>query len=168
MSLGPIRSDFTDDHVIEHFDFEQLPGTDQIASDFYVGIGRRWIAARVIVHQENGGSGSDDGSAKHFARVNMNRIEQSDADQVMADQTAAGVHQQHDKAFGAWIEIRMLLNLLPPVIGGIIRIFHLHFFHGAIPKGADAKLFRNVIFHRGYKKAGEGFAGAGAARFGSG
>lgn len=73
----PVRSDFTDNDVIEDFNFEQLSGADQIAGDLYVGVGRRRIAARVIVHQENGGSGSDDCGAKDFARMNVNAIQKN-------------------------------------------------------------------------------------------
>ena len=71
---------------------------------------------------------------------------------MMANQTAAGVHEQHDETFDARIGIRMLLNLLPPVIGNVIRVFHLHLFYRTFPQRANRKFFRNQIFIGSVKK----------------
>ena len=39
------------DHMIQHFDFHQLAGANQIAGHFYVGLARRRLPAWVIVHK---------------------------------------------------------------------------------------------------------------------
>ena len=38
-----------EDHVVEHFDLEQLPGADQVARHFDVGFRWRRIAAGMVV-----------------------------------------------------------------------------------------------------------------------
>ncbi len=39
----------SNDDVVEDFDFEKLAGSDEIAGDFDVRLGRSWFAARMIV-----------------------------------------------------------------------------------------------------------------------
>jgi len=39
----------SNDDVVEDFDFEKLAGSDEIAGDFDVRLGRSWFTARMIV-----------------------------------------------------------------------------------------------------------------------
>ena len=43
------------DDVIQDFNVEQLPGPDQVPGDFDVRIAGRSFAARVVVHNDEGG-----------------------------------------------------------------------------------------------------------------
>ena len=50
-----------DDDVVEDFDFEKLAGSNEIAGDFDVCFGRRWLTARMIVRDDDCGSTRHDG-----------------------------------------------------------------------------------------------------------
>ena len=45
----------SNDDMIEDFDFEKLPGSDEIASDFYVGFGWGRLTARMIMRDNDCG-----------------------------------------------------------------------------------------------------------------
>lgn len=38
-----------DNYMVEHFHFEKLPGADEVAGEFNIRLGRRRVAARVVV-----------------------------------------------------------------------------------------------------------------------
>src|ERR1051325_5725804 len=85
--------------VIEHVDFQQLPGSNQIASHFDIRFTRRWIAARMIVDDdERRGIGRYRG-AEDFARMNENRIERSLGKLFDADEPAARIQKYGLKSF---------------------------------------------------------------------
>src|SRR5947209_1712229 len=42
-----------DDHMIEHFDLQELARPDEVASYFDVGLGRRWFTTRMVVHHHD-------------------------------------------------------------------------------------------------------------------
>lgn len=49
----------SDDDVIENFDLEKLPRSNEVTGDFDVGLGWSWLTARMIVRDD------DCGGARH-------------------------------------------------------------------------------------------------------
>ncbi len=49
------------DDVVEDFDFEKLAGSDEVAGDFDVSFGRRWLTAWMIVRNDDGSGTRHDG-----------------------------------------------------------------------------------------------------------
>jgi len=68
----------SDDYMVEDFDFQQLSGANQVAGDFDVGLTRSRFARGMVVHQDEGRGGGDDGRAKNFARMNQNGVHRAD------------------------------------------------------------------------------------------
>ena len=57
-------------YMVKHFDFQKLPGADEVAGNLDVGFARGRIAARMIVREHEGGGGGHDCKAEHLQRVN--------------------------------------------------------------------------------------------------
>src|ERR1017187_171738 len=75
--LRPLRRRAADDDVVHHFDFQKLPGADQIPRHLDVRLARRRVAARMIVNQDNSRRVRHNRRAKHLARMHENRVEQT-------------------------------------------------------------------------------------------
>ena len=95
----------SDDDMIEHFDFQKLSRTDQIAGHLDVGLGRLRFAAGMIMHQHNAVCGGDDGATKHFTSMHQQGVHRANGDQLMALDLATRVQHQHGDAHladGRW------------------------------------------------------------------
>ena len=55
-------------NVVEHFNFEKLPGAYQVACHLNVSFGRRGFPAWVVVGEHNGVGGGHNGQPEHFSR----------------------------------------------------------------------------------------------------
>lgn len=44
-----------ENHVVEHFDLKKLSGTNKVSGDFYVRLTGSWVAARMVVNEDDGG-----------------------------------------------------------------------------------------------------------------
>ena len=85
--------------MVEHVDFQQLAGANDVARKPDVGLGRGRIATWVVVSKEHcRGIGADRG-AKHIARVGDQRVERAARKGLDADQPPLGIHQHHVKVF---------------------------------------------------------------------
>jgi hypothetical protein len=71
------------DHMIQNFDLKQLARANEIARNFYVGLGRLRFAAWMIVHDNDRACGCDDSNSENLAGVNKDRIESPNRDKVM-------------------------------------------------------------------------------------
>ena len=123
--------------MIQHFDLHQLPGTDEVARHFDIGLARRRVAAWVVVHQDDGRGRRNDGSTEHLARMHQQRVHQADGHKLMPLHTLTRVQEQHREAFTLRVEVRVGRNVQPPIVSRLIgRIAYLHGFrNGAIPQG---------------------------------
>ena len=70
------------------------PGRHQLPGHRTIFGRRRGIAARVIVHQNDTGSGLGNGSPEHLTRVHQGAVEQPSGDQDVPQDPASGVERQ--------------------------------------------------------------------------
>lgn len=118
-----------DDHVVAHFDFQQLAGAYQIARDFNVRLGWRRLATGMIVHEHNGRSGERDRDSEHLARMYEYRIECADGHDMVATNSTACVEQQHRETFTFRVELGGKRNLAAPIVDGSLGgVAELHRF----------------------------------------
>src|SRR5437867_913297 len=75
VSLRPFVGRLANDDVIEHFDLEELPASNEVAGYSDVGFARRWVAGRMVVHQHEGRSIGNNGHLENFPGVNQQRVE---------------------------------------------------------------------------------------------
>jgi hypothetical protein len=75
----------------------------------------------VVVHQDNRSGGGDDGQAEDSQRVNQDRVVSSERNDLVRFDAAAGVNQQNSEALALRVEIRILLDVQAPVLGGFLR-----------------------------------------------
>ena len=66
------------DHVVKHFDFEQLPGADEVTGHFDVCLRRLGLSARVVVHEDNGCGAGDYRGPKYFSGMDQYGVQRSD------------------------------------------------------------------------------------------
>ena len=104
-----------DDDVVEHFDFEQLPGPNKVAGEFDVRFRWRRFARWVVVHEHNRGGAPDDRRPEHLARMHEERVHCPDGEDLVSPDLAAGVEEDDDKAFALGIQLRRSGNVHPPV-----------------------------------------------------
>ena len=109
------------DDMIEHFNFHQLAGANEVAGHFNVRLGRLWLARRVIVHEHNGCRTGDNGRSERFPGRNEQGIQSPDGYKLMPFDPATGVQQENDEAFAFRVEIGVRLHVEPPVFGRTIR-----------------------------------------------
>src|SRR2546428_4101043 len=95
----------TYDHVVEHFDFDQLPRSDQIARHFDVRLGRRRFAAGMVVKGDDGRRSYDDRRAKHFPWMHEDRVECANRNQLVPANSSAGVEHQDGEALTVRVEV---------------------------------------------------------------
>jgi len=88
-----------DDHMVEHFHFQELPGPDKVTSHFDVRFTWRRLPARMIVHEHNGARTARDGGSEHLARMDQNGVHRARCNQVMSPDASPGVQVQHNEAF---------------------------------------------------------------------
>ena len=81
----------SDDDMVGHREFEQFTGADEVARDAKVGVARRRVAARVIVHERNGVRARDDGRTEHLPRMDEHGVEQTDRHDLMPHDPKPGV-----------------------------------------------------------------------------
>src|SRR5688572_4768382 len=99
----PIASD---DYVIEHFQFEQLATTDEIARHFDVCFAGGRLATRVVVHNHYGRRCRHDGDAEHFPRMHKQSIQRAVTDEVMASDSLARIQKQYRETLPLRIVVR--------------------------------------------------------------
>ena len=69
--------------MIQDLDIQELPGTNEIVGYFDVSIRWRHVAARVIVHQDDGSGARHNSAPEHFAGVDKQGVHRSDRDKLM-------------------------------------------------------------------------------------
>src|SRR5277367_623147 len=82
-----------ENNVIEHLDFQKLAGADEIAGGADVRLGRGWVAAGMVVDQDQGGGVGGDGGSKNFARMDQERIEKAMRNELHANELAPRVEE---------------------------------------------------------------------------
>jgi len=82
-----------DDHMVEHFDFEELTHPDEVSGHFDVCFGWLWFTTGVIVHEYDGCGCGDYGGAEHLSGMHQDGIERANRKQLMPFDAAAGVEQ---------------------------------------------------------------------------
>jgi hypothetical protein len=92
--------------MIADFYLHQLAGSDQVAGDFDVRLGRVGFAGGMIVHHHNSGRGRNHGNPEDFSRMDEDRVERANRDEVMAAYAAPRVQKQYRKAFALPVEKR--------------------------------------------------------------
>ncbi len=111
----------TNDHVVEHFDLEELTGPDEFAGDADIRLGWRRIATWVIVREDDRRGIDHDRQPEDLAGVDQEGINGTDGHQVVALDPAAGVEDQDHHAFAFEIQERIAGDVLTPVVGGAFR-----------------------------------------------
>ena len=115
------------DHMVKHFDSEELPGTDQIPRHLDVGFRGLRLAARMIVRQYYGGSPRNYCSPKHFARMHEGGVEGANRYQLVPFDPATSIQEQDYEAFAFGVVIRAGRNVQPPVFRDFFwRVADLH------------------------------------------
>src|SRR6185437_3518307 len=89
--LLTFRAVAAEDDMVEHLDLEHLAGADEIARESHIGFGWRWVAAGMIVHEDDRRRARADGGFKDFARMDQNRVERALRNFIHADEFASGV-----------------------------------------------------------------------------
>ena len=80
-----------DDDMVQHFDVEEVTSPDQIPRNLNVSLGRRWISAGVIVHENERTSGDCENWSEDMEWCDRTGIQASQRDQIMAQDTPASV-----------------------------------------------------------------------------
>ena len=88
-----------DDDMIVQLDAQPLADLGDVAGDGDVLFARAWIAARVVVHQDQAGGAEIERPADHFARVDRRFAGRSLAEMLVADQHVLRVQEQDPNAF---------------------------------------------------------------------
>ena len=101
----------SDNHVIKEFDFDELPGPNEIAGNFDIGLRRRGVAARMIMHDDNRRCTRDNRTSEDLTRMNEQRVHSADSDQLMALNPASGVQEQDDHALAIGVEIGIRVDV---------------------------------------------------------
>jgi hypothetical protein len=104
-------------NVVEHFYFEKLPGSYQIACNPNVSFRRCCVSARVIVREHEGVGRGHNGQPEYFTRRNKNGVHRADADKVMTFDAAARIEHERNETFTFGGKIRMRRDVQPPIIG---------------------------------------------------
>jgi len=86
--LLPLHRASANDDVVEHFDPKQLSRSNEITRDFDVGLGRRRVAAGMIVDEHDGRGIRGDGPLEDLARMDQERVEGALGDGLQPDQPA--------------------------------------------------------------------------------
>ena len=85
------------DDVIEDVDFHDLGGVHQLTGHADILRAGRWVSARVVVCQYNGGGSVLYSGSEYFARVYQRGVKGSEGDQVPVDQKVFGVQCKDQK-----------------------------------------------------------------------
>lgn len=113
-------------NVIQNFDFQQLTASNEVPCDFDVGFGRSWVAARMIVHNDNSGCAGNNRQSEYFAWMDQDGIHRSGGNKVMAFDFPACVQDQDRQAFAFRIEVWMLRDMQIPIFSRPFRrVAHL-------------------------------------------
>src|SRR4029453_14085970 len=64
-----------DDDVVEQFDLQKLCGFSQTSRQAVVSLARRWVAGRMVVHDNHGVGRISERRAKNFTRMSDALIE---------------------------------------------------------------------------------------------
>ena len=75
----------------------------------------------LIVHDNQGTGGGDNGNAEHFAGMHQNRVHRADGNNVMPLDAAARIQKQHGQTFTLRVKVGVRGNVHPPIISGLIR-----------------------------------------------
>lgn len=67
-----------DDDMIANLDLEQLAGANEVAGNLDVGLGRRGVAAGMVVEHDNGGGIGQYRETKHGQGCHEERVERAD------------------------------------------------------------------------------------------
>ena len=111
-----------DNDVVGHLDAENTARFHEPLRHANVGIRWRWVAARMVVHEDDTVRRADDCRPKHFAWMRHRLIQRADADEVMAPHAPLGVEQEDGKTFHVGIEQRCGGDVLSPVKHRVIRL----------------------------------------------
>ena len=79
------------DDGVEEIDLQELTSAVEFAADFDVGLRGRGIAARVIVHEDDGRSAGDNSGAEDFARMDKDLSQCADCNEAVAFDLATHV-----------------------------------------------------------------------------
>jgi hypothetical protein len=99
MGLGSIGRRATDDNMVEDLDSENATGFNDLPCNAEILCTGGRIATWVIVGDNDGGGGVQDGTAEHFSRVNKRRIEQTQRDKPAVNDVVSGVQIEDNEGF---------------------------------------------------------------------
>ena len=80
--------------------------------------------------------------------MDKDRIRGALAEQLVALYAASGIEKQHDKTFPLGVEIRIVRDVQPPILGGFVWgvADHKIIGHRAVSQGDNLKLLRGQGF----------------------
>ena len=86
---------FADDDVVMHGNAQRVRHRDDLLRHRNVGVRRRRIARRMIVHEDDGGRRQLQRALDHFARINRSMIDGADLLHFVGDELIALVEKQY-------------------------------------------------------------------------
>src|SRR5437016_44051 len=96
----------------------------------------------MIVHENDSRARSSDGRPEHFTRMNKTGVQVAESNQVISQCSSAGVHNDNDERFFAWIEPGSGRNGCSPVIDRQLRSVHVDDAGGTLPNPHHFELIR--------------------------
>lgn len=76
----------------------------------------------MVVHQNNGATRCYDRGPKNFPGMNPATVQRPERNQIVSDDSAPGVEDEHDKRFFTGIKPLSLRDVVPPVSGNDFRV----------------------------------------------
>ena len=118
-----------DDDVVEDFDLEKLPRSNEITGDFDVRFRRSRFTARVIVRDDDCSGTRHDGQTEYLTGMTKNCIHSANGDQIVTLDAPTCVEDENHQTFTFRIEVGMRRDVRFPIGGCLIRRFTvLHSF----------------------------------------
>src|SRR5437762_4801429 len=86
-----------DDDMVEQLDLQKLGGFSQTSRQAVVSLARRWVAGRMVVHDNHGMGRISERRAKNFTRMSNALIEAAERNRFNALQPVTRVQQNNAK-----------------------------------------------------------------------
>ena len=116
------------DYVVENFDLQQLTCSNKIACNFDIRLGRSWLAARMIVTDDDGCCTCHDCQSKNLPGMTENRIHRAYGHQIVTFDAPTCVEDEYHQTFTFRIEVWMIGDVRFPI--GSCLVWCLALLHG--------------------------------------
>ena len=133
-------------NMIQNLDIQELPCTNEIVGCFDVSIRWRHVAARVIVHQDDGSDARHNSAPEHFAAMYKAGVHRPDRDKLMPLDAVPRVENEHRHALALAVEVGVGSDVEAPVFGCLrwpvaqVKVFGKR----ALAQGDDFELLGDV------------------------